>query len=92
MLAWCLKMDGFLIRYPKISDATRLVDHTRQYQSDDAEKMGKHHHLSIHFEGLERLRILKGLRYRIREYQSDDAEKMGKPHHLSIRFEGLERL
>lgn len=48
-------MDGFLIGYPKISDATRLAYRTRQYQSDDAEKMGKPHHLSIRFEGLDGL-------------------------------------
>ena len=54
-------MDGFLIRLPKNSDATRSVYHTRQYQSDDAEKMGKPHKLSICFEGLDRLKILKEL-------------------------------
>ena len=57
-------MDGFLIRLPKNSDANKACVPYKAvllYESDDAEKMGKPHNLSIRFEGLDRLQILKGL-------------------------------
>jgi len=85
-------MDGFLIIYPKISDVTRLAYHTRQYQSDDVEKIGNPHNLSIRFEGLDRLQTLKGLQYRIRQRKNDDTKSLVGPRDMSNDFEGLHGL
>lgn len=85
-------MDGFLIIYPKIFDVTRLAYRTSQYQSDDAEKIGDPHNLSIRFEGLDRLRTLKGLQYHIRQCKNDDTKRLVGPHDMSNGFEGLHGL
>jgi hypothetical protein len=85
-------MDGFLIIYPKIFNVTRLAYHTRQYQSDDVEKTGNPHNLSIRFEGLDRLRTLKGLQYHIRQHKNDDTKRLVGPHDMSNDFEGLHEL
>lgn len=85
-------MDGFLIRYSKISDVPRHAYHTRQYQSDDAEKIGNPHKWSICFEGLDGLRTLKGLQYRIRQRKNDNTKRQVGPHDMSTDFEGLHGL
>ena len=76
----------------RILKPTRLACHSRQYQSDDSENMGKSHSLSIRFEGLHRLWTIKMLCTIPGSIRMMTGKKLVNPHNLPICFEGLRRL